>query len=160
MNKELPTDALLAHIKQRFYDPHSPPKRFFQDQRMLLYAITWPAAWLDQRALRIAPKRYESLLLQRLEDIVTHGDPARYTPCFPRYLLKSLQDWFTWHGEDLYDELKHIRNALPELETLLRYTHSHQNSEDIVAPMARAHAVLNSQYRRNKQTTHKQLSIF
>jgi len=159
MDNTLPTERLLAHIKKRFYDPHNPPERYHQDQRMLLYAITWPASWLDERALRIAPKRYENLLLQRLDAIAKHGDPARYCPCFPRYLLKTLQDWFAWHGEDLYDELKHIRNALPDLEKLLRAPPA-QSPEDIVTPMARAHAVLNSQYRRKKTTEPKQLTLF
>ena len=159
MNDPLPTEPILAHIKQHFYDPHLPPQRYYQDQRMLLYAITWPACWLDQRALRIAPRRYEDLLLQRLADIATHGDPARYQPCFPRYLLKALQDWFAWHGEDLYDELKHIRNALPDLAEILR-SPPNPTAQDIVTPMARAHAVLNSHYRRKNQPQPKQLTLF
>ena len=33
----------------------------------------------------------------------------------PNYLLKCLQDWFQHHGDELYDELKHIRNALDQI---------------------------------------------
>ena len=31
------------------------------------------------------------------------------------YLLKCLQDWFEHHGPQLYNELKHIRNALDQV---------------------------------------------
>jgi len=58
---------------------------------MLLYAITWPATWLNRRGLPITPQAYENLLTQRLDDIAHHGDPKRYRAYFPRYLLKAIQ---------------------------------------------------------------------
>ncbi|MCC5807752.1 MAG: hypothetical protein JJU00_15615 [Opitutales bacterium] len=79
----LPADALLEHIRKRFYDPHLPDKRFHRDRRMLLYALTWPASWLEERALRLSPRRYETLLRERLDAIARHGDPNRYQPYFP-----------------------------------------------------------------------------
>jgi hypothetical protein len=159
MNNTLPTHQLLAHIKQHFYPPDPTDKHFHQDQRILLYALTWPAAWLDARALRLPPQRYETLIMQRLDAIVLHGDPAHYQQYFPRYLLKTLQDWFAWHGEDLYHELKHIRNCLPDIETLLQ-TRPTQTTHDTVAPLARAHAVLAIQYHRKKQAQPTQLKLF
>ena len=145
----LPTEAILQHIKQNFYDPHSLQKRFYTDRRMLLYTITWPASWLSERGLSVTPQRYQDLLHQRLDAIAKHGNPKRYNPYFPRYLLKSIQDWFAWHGDDLYFELKHIRNSLSKIEDILQNMRT-QNTEDIVTPMARAHAVLASQYQRKK----------
>jgi len=118
-NKPLPTQALLDQIKTRFYKSNVSEKRFYQDRRMLLYAVTWPATWLSRRGLPITPQAYEKLLSQRLEDIAQHGDSKRYSNYFPRYLLKSIQDWFAHHGEALYEELKHIRNQLCDIEALL-----------------------------------------
>lgn len=126
---------------------------------MLLYALTWPAKWLNERALPITSKRYQNLILQRLDAIAQHGQPASYLPCFPRYLLKALQDWFTWHGEDLYDELKHIRNSLPNLIHLIHQLPT-RNSPDIVTPLAQAHAILAIRYHRKKPPQPKQLTLF
>ena len=125
---------------------------------MLLYALTWPASWLHERALTLSPKRYELLLVQRLDAIQRHGNPQRYLPYFPRYLLKSIQDWFAWHGEDLYDELKHIRNALPGVLALIQQSPT-RSAPDIVTPLAQAHAVLATRYRRKNLPQPKQLTL-
>jgi hypothetical protein len=115
---DLPTtEALLDILRERFYpDQH---RLFHRDRRMLLYALTWPAHWLDQRGLATAPHTYRQILTQRLDAIQIHGNPDRYLAYFPAYLLKSLQDWFVHHGEDLYDQLKHIRNACYGFDALL-----------------------------------------
>lgn len=157
-NKTLPTAALLDQIKASFYCSNVSEKRFHQDRRMLLYALTWPATWLDQRGLPITSQAYQRLLSQRLEDIAKHGDPSRYHDYFPRYLLKTIQDWFAHHGEALYEELKHVRNQLCEIEALLQQNTS-ESAEDIVTPMAKAHAVLELQNRREKRTDSRQLNL-
>jgi hypothetical protein len=154
----LPTEKILAHIKQRFYDPHSSEKRFYQDRRMLLYTVTWPATWLDRRGLPITSHAYQKLLLERLDDIAKHGNPARYQAYFPRYLLKTIQDWFAHHGEDLYQELKHVRNQLCSIEALMREQPA-QSAQDVVTPIAAAHAVLAGQNRRKKRADNKQLKL-
>jgi hypothetical protein len=76
----LPTEKILAQIKQRFYGSHSSEKRFYQDRRMLLYTVTWPATWLDRRGLPITSQAYQELLIERLGDIAKHGDPQCYQP--------------------------------------------------------------------------------
>jgi uncharacterized protein YecA (UPF0149 family) len=157
-NKPLPTEALLDQIKTRFYRSNALQKRFYQDRRMLLYALTWPAKWLDRRALPITSQAYQNLLSDRLEDIATHGDPKRYQNYFPRYLLKTIQDWFAHHGEALYEELKHVRNQLYAIQTLLRQNNT-QSTEDIVTPLAQAHAVLAVQNRRKKHTDTQQINL-
>ncbi len=88
---------------------------------MLLYALTWPATSLDRRGLTCPPSRYRRLIDERLAAIAAHGDPSRYGPCFPRYLLKVLQDFFERHGDDLYGDLKHIRNALDQVLANARF---------------------------------------
>ena len=159
MNKNLPTDALLEYIRQRFYPPDPADKRFHRDRGMLLYTLTWPAAWLEERALCLSPRRYEALLRERLDAIARHGDPAVHQRYFPRYLFKTLQDWFAWHGEDLYDELKHIRNRLHDIHHLLNDMHTGQ-AEDIVAPLAAAHSVLARRNHRKNKPAPEQLTLF
>jgi hypothetical protein len=157
-NKTLPTQALLDQIKTRFYKSGASEKRYYQDRRMLLYALTWPATWLDRRGLPITSQGYEKLLTERLEDIAKHGNPKRYSNYFPRYLLKSIQDWFAHHGEALYEELKHIRNQLCGIEALLGQNTS-ERAEDIVSPMAEAHAILAAQNRRKNRPDTRQLNL-
>lgn len=113
-------EELLETIRTRFYPAatavdRTAARRFHRDRRLLLYALTWPAAWLEHRALTCPGGRYRRLIEERLAAIAAHGDPARYAPCFPRYLLACLQDHLRHHGDELYDELKHIRNALDQL---------------------------------------------
>jgi len=153
-----PTEKILAQIKRRFYDSHSSEKRFYKDRRMLLYAVTWPATWLEKRGLPITSQAYRKLLIQRLDDIAKHGDPARYRAYFPRYLLKTIQDWFAHHGDELYEQLKHVRNQLCQIEALLR-EQPHQSAEDVATPIAQAHAVLAVQNRRKKHADTKQLDL-
>ncbi len=159
MNKNtLPTEKILAQIKQRFYENKHYEKRFYQDRRMLLYTVTWPATWLERRGLPITSQAYQKLLIERLGDIAKHGDPQRYQAYFPRYLLKTIQDWFAHHGEDLYQELKHVRNQLCDIDALLR-SQPNQSAQDVVTPIAQAHAVLAVQCRRKKHADNKQLNL-
>ena len=158
--KVLPTESLLAQIKQTFYTNKLSEKQFYADRRMLLYAITWPDKWLDQRGLPTTAQHYEQLLTQRLKAIAQHGKLESYQRYFPGYLLKCLQDWFAHHGDELYEELKHVRNPLHSIEALLQGCSS-QQAEDIVTPMAQAHAILKSQCHRkyDKEDT-RQLTLF
>ena len=158
--KAQPTEVLLAQIKQNFYTNKLSEKQFYADRRMLLYALTWPGKSLEQRGLPITAQGYEHLLSQRLKAIAQHGKPERYQRYFPGYLLKCLQDWFAHHGDELYEELKHVRNHLHSIEALLQRCTS-QRAEDIVTPMAKAHAILMSQRQRKhgKEDT-RQLTLF
>ncbi|MCU0894492.1 MAG: hypothetical protein MUD06_09240 [Rhodospirillales bacterium] len=110
---------MLGTIRLRFYRLR--PADYQRDRRRLLYALTWPATWLEERGLTCAPPRYHTLIAARLQAIAAHGNPAAYGAYFPAYLLKCLQDWFDRHGDDLYGELKHIRNALDQILASARF---------------------------------------
>lgn len=112
-------EALLGAIRLHFYRHR--PADYRRDRRRLLHALTWPATWLDARGLTCAPPRYHTLIDERLQAIAAHGNSAAYGAYFPAYLLKCLQDWFDRHGDDLYAELKHIRNALDQLFASARF---------------------------------------
>ena len=47
---------LLEVVRRRFY-AQQPPTHFHRDRRMLVYALTWPAGWLDSRGLTYSPAR-------------------------------------------------------------------------------------------------------
>jgi hypothetical protein len=112
-------EALLGAIRLRFYLHR--PTDYQRDRRALLHALTWPATWLDERGLTCSPQRYQTLIEERLQAIAAHGNPSAYGAYFPTYLLKWLQDFFDRHGDELYSELKHIRNALDQLLASARF---------------------------------------
>ena len=146
---------LLQTIPTNFYD-NAEVKRYYRDRRLLLYALTWPAAWMVERGLRPSPKYYEQLITERLHEIATHGDPASYQRYFPRYLLKCLQPWFLRHGDSLYEELKHIRNPLYSIEKLIetmatKATEKNDQNDTAIALMAHTHLLLKSPNRRKQQ---------
>jgi hypothetical protein len=136
------TDELLQSIRLRFYARR--PADYHREHQRLLHAITWPATWLDERGLTCSPQRYQTLIDERLHAIAAHGDPARYRDYFPSYLLKCLQDWFDRHGEDLYSELKHIRNALDQLLASARFAGRVQRDARQLDLLVSTHRLLES----------------
>jgi hypothetical protein len=150
---------LLEAVRVQFY-AGSQPAQFHRDRRMLLYALTWPAHWLDRRGLFCSPHRYRSLVADRLDAIRAHGDPARFGAYLPSYLLKCLQDFFDRHGDELYCELKHIRNALDCLQaTLAKCQRASEQSRHIEA-IAAAHRILRNGYHGPPQTDPHQIALF
>lgn len=151
-------DELLHTLNQRFYARR--PADYHRDRQRLLHALTWPATWLDQRGLTCSPHRYRALIDERLRAIGAHGDPAHYRAYFPSYLLKCLQDWFDLHGDDLYCELKHIRNALDQLLASARFAERVQRHARHLDVLVSTHRYLEA--RRPKRPPHSddQLNLF
>jgi hypothetical protein len=152
-------EGLLEEVRRRFYAGH-PRRDFHRDRRMLLYALTWPATWLEARALTCSPPRYHTLIAERLVDIAVHGDPARSGAYFPAYLLKCLQDWFRYHGEELYDELKHIRNALDQVLASVRFAADVQRDAQHTELLAATHRLIQARRAQREKPDGRQLSLF
>lgn len=152
------TDALLQSIRLRFYAQR--PADYHRDRRWLLHALTWPATWLDERGLTCAPPRYQKLIDERLQAIAAHGDPARYGGYFPSYLLKCLQDWFDRHGEELYSELKHIRNALDQLLASARFAERVQRDARHLDLLVATHRLIETRQASRSLTPSDQLTLF
>ena len=151
-------DQLLSAIRKAIY-PERPEREFFHDQKALLQAITWPATWLTSRGLVMAPARYREFILARLAEVIQHGDPAALARTwFPRYFLKCIRQWFYHRGEDLYDELKHARNAIDQVLDQAARTRrqEHQSFIDI---LAEAHKLARPA-RRKRQAPDRQLDLF
>ena len=138
-------DNVLRYIRKHIYGEGN--ESFQNDRRRILYALTWPAAWLDSHALRMHSQDYQRMLMDKLKQIHAHGDPACYRAYFPRYLLKCLQDHCRHHHETLYRELKH---ASYSIEHILDHLQSSQPEHTTV--LAQAHALL-CQKQHNKDTT-------
>ena len=158
---------LLAAVQQRFYPALAPGEHaagpaanFHRDRRLLLYALSWPATWLEHRGLTCAPARYHALLAERLATIAAHGDPQRYGAYFPAYLLKCLQDWFQHHGDQLYDELKHVRNALDQVLASARFAETVRFAADYTELLASAHRIIHAQRSKPHQPDQRQLPLF
>lgn len=154
-----PVEGLLEEVRRRFYSGQ-PVRDFHRDRRMLLYTLTWPAVWLEHRALTCSAARYHALLVERLADIAAHGDPARYGAYFPAYLLKCLQDWFQHHGEELYDELKHIRNALDQILASARFAADVQRDAQHTEILAATHRLIQARRAQREKPDGQQLSLF
>ena len=152
------TEALLLAIRQRFYSTRACD--YHRDHQRLLYALTWPAAWLDERGLTCAPQRYQSLIEERLRAIAAHGDCARYGAYFPSYLLKCLQDWFDRYGEELYSELKHIRNALDQLLASARFAERVQRHARHLDLLVSTHRLVERRIAGREPTDPNQLNLF
>ena len=150
---------LLEEVRGGFYAGH-PARDFHRDRRMLLYALTWPASWLERRGLTCPPARYRGLLADRLAAIAAHGDPARYGAYFPTYLLKCLQDWFDHHGEELYGELKHIRNALDQVLASAKFATIVQRDAQNVEFLAATHHLIRAQRNQSHPVDDGQLQLF
>ncbi len=138
-------DTVLHYIRKHIYEQGN--ETFQRDRRMLLYALTWPAAWLDSQALRMHRKDYQRMLMDKLEQITRHGDPARYRAYFPRYLLKCLQDHCHHHHETLYGELKHASYSIEEIVKNIQ-----TGPDNRTTVLAEAHALLRQGHRK-KDTT-------
>jgi len=160
-------EGLLEAVRCKFYAGQS-ARGFHRDRRMLLYALTWPAVWLEHRGLTCPAVRYQKLIATRLGDIAVHGDPSRYgapglsssNGYFPAYLLKCLQDWFQHHGEELYDELKHIRNALDQVLASAHFAAAVQCDAHHTDMLAATHRLIHGRRSQREKPDDRQLSLF
>jgi hypothetical protein len=156
---------LLGAIRRRFYSGGGPveQKRWHRERQDLIKALTWPAHWMNERGVSISQPRYRQLLEERLADIAAYGELKRRQAYFPAYLLKCLQDHFAHHGETLYNELKHIRNALYGLNIQVNIQHPGREHEKEIDALARTHRLLTvkAQARRKApKSSEKQLELF
>jgi hypothetical protein len=152
------TDALLLALRLRFYAQR--PADYRRDRPRLLHALTWPATWLEARGLTCAPARYQALIEDRIHAIAAHGNPAVYGAYFPAYLLKCLQDWFDRHGDDLYGELKHIRNALDQILASARFAERVQRHARQLDLLVSTHCFLERRPARPSHHAADQLTLF
>lgn len=148
---------LLGRINTEFYAA-ADAKEWLRDEPAVRLALLWPATWLNRRAVSLPVSRYASILGAILDGIRRHGKLAGIKH-FPSYLFHAIEQWFVHHGDELYQERKHIRNAIDL--TALRAGPTHQNAPDPIEAMAAAHRLLSSRRKTAKTAAHdpKQVSF-
>jgi hypothetical protein len=158
--------SLLGELRRLFY-AQLDQSLFYRDRRALARTLSWPALWLDRRGVYCSQARYQALLVARLKAIQEHGDAGKYGAFFPAYLLKCLQDWFAWHGEELYLELKHARNAIEIALLSIGFDdesggnpRSHRSGQDPIGALASLHRVLAANKETAKTRTDKDQFLF
>ncbi len=156
-------DELLKNIRDQFYT-EATAKKFFQDRDRLLYAITWPATWLQQRGVTWSGQRYTQTLFDLFQQIKRHGATGEIQ-YFPGYLLKVIQDHFAHNSDDFCDEGKRMNHAWQKaLGTALGATRAAQlrADEQAIETLAQANRMLAMKRRPAKalKTDDLQRSLF
>ena len=135
-------EGLLRHINAQFYTGTT-AKRWHQDHRHLMRALTWPATWLRQRRIEMPLERYESILREIILEIQRHGDTGKVRH-FPSYLAECVRLWFVHNGDELWEESKRLRAKLDVrfLKGLPTAATTAVPGADPIEAMAAAHRVL------------------
>lgn len=103
---------LLGIIKREFYKGND--KGFFQERNLLLQAATYPARWLDDRAVRLPEDRYREILLNVIHTIKSHGATAEIRR-FSAYFLHSVQEHMKHQGEKYYEQGKSMNRVIEDV---------------------------------------------
>jgi hypothetical protein len=105
-------DFLQAQLRKiRFQFLPDDPKAFFQQQKMIIKAICYPATYLQKRGVQLPERRLEQILNEVLRGIMHHGQTSKIT-WFGGYFLKCIQEHMSHHGDEYYDEGKDLRTIL------------------------------------------------
>lgn len=112
----------LHRIRQQFFPDDT--KEFYQQRTLLVKAITTPAAWLEERGVRLSEQRLQEILDTVLTGIMHHGATHRIG-YFCAYFLKCVQDHMRFQGERYYEEAKSLRTIT---ETAIEHLTKQQKS--------------------------------
>lgn len=143
---------LLAEIRKDYYTGHD--RAYYRDQKMLTYAMTWAAAWYEERGFRSVPAgQYHEEMRSLLSGIRQHGDKARAAAYFPRYLLKCVQDHFTHNGDSICDRHRAARNSIEGVMARISKIPVGARQPDLtIDVLAAAHRLAKPQRSRRRQT--------
>lgn len=151
--EKLIINKLLPSIRQEFYCDE---KCFYYDKKMLIYALTYLASWLQRHNLKMTDKQYTQTLEKIIKDIKAHGDPQQYSKYLPRYLLKCIQNHLRHHGDAIYQELRCISNTIDQL-TLMIEKIEPKPDFSFIEILQRTHALLKpkgqSRHKNDEQMT-------
>jgi hypothetical protein len=132
-------ERLLGEVFRVFYAGLD-GRRWLQDQRSLLQALTWPAVWLNDRGVGLSVVDYEAKMREIISTIERRGD-IRRIKLVPAYLGDCVRKHFQHHGDEIYEARKHVRNAL-DLSLLKGRPAPSSAATDAVPALLKAHAVL------------------
>ncbi|HWL53764.1 MAG TPA: hypothetical protein VNQ90_15100 [Chthoniobacteraceae bacterium] len=153
------TDRFLRSLRKQFYVGLD--KAYYQQRRQLILAITFPAYWLDERAVRLPAHRYTGILTHIIRTVVREGDLANVHH-FGFYFLKSVQNHMRHQGETYYDEGKVTRHlaadtmaGIQRLQATAKSKAAAQATtiDRTVPALAEAHRVLSAAKPTRRKTT-------
>jgi hypothetical protein len=101
----------LRSLRNQFFKGRD--KFFHQEKGLLMQAITYPARWLDDRAVGLSEARYTAIVTEIIRTVNAHGNLSQIRSP-GRYLLHAVQEHMRHHGEDYYETAKATRNAIED----------------------------------------------
>lgn len=164
MKQQLPEEIVtrfLASMRKQFFSGND--RLFYQEKSLLMMAISYPARWLDDRAVAINSARYTEVLTVIIRTINAHGN-LKNVRSPGRYLLHAVQEHMRHHGEDYYEVGKATRNAIEDAVHGLksRVKGADKAADSTVATLAETHRVLSAAKpgRKKKDQAPEQGSLF
>jgi hypothetical protein len=131
-------EEMLRQIRQEFYPaPTWGEKRFYQERRRLIEAITWPARWMNARGIEARPSIYRRILDTVIRTIRGKGN-VRGIRCFSVYFLHSVQEHLKYHGDEYYYEAKAaqpIGDVLPAVTRNVGHVHATDRSTQTLSQL-------------------------
>jgi len=136
------TERFLRSLKKQFYA--NAEKQFYQEQRLLMMAITEPARYLHQRGVGMPSARYKEILTTIIRTINAKGQLATINSP-GRYLLTCVQTHMVHHGEEYYDAGKRTRNAIEDVLHGIKQRKTGAIQSDSTVPvLAEVHRVVSA----------------
>ena len=97
-------DQMLGVIRREFY-ANRPEKKYWQDRRDLIRAITWPARHLNDLGARLPGSKHRAILETVINTVKRHGNRDRIER-FSMYFLHCVQEHMRFHGAAYYTAAK------------------------------------------------------
>jgi len=152
-------EDLMQFVRTSFYQGNP---AWYKDQHFIRQrVVTYPASWLNSRAVTLKPERYKEVMINIVRIIKLNGNTGS-VQYWPRYLLHCVQEHLKHHGEELYNEGKSIRAQTDIALVACQRATQANRAPDVVAAIAQVNQALASATRRKKVVApaKQQLSLF
>lgn len=133
-------ESMLHHLRNQFYDD---TKTFAQQRRLLMVAITTPAAWLRARGVSLPARRQHEILMNIVTTIKHHGATGQIR-FFSGYFLHTVQAHLKHQGERYYIEGRAARNHCENALGAIRGATATAPGDDDSKKLAEIHRLMKS----------------
>jgi hypothetical protein len=124
--------GLMATIRGQFYGS-AHPRDWLRDETFLKREVVlWPASWLRSRGMTMSPTSYESMILEKIQDVKRNANQGAFK-YFPAYLSHCIKDHFRHNEERIYTECKSVSAPLSAVLGKLRPNQGPDLVETLVA---------------------------
>ena len=106
--------SLMQVIHGQFYGDAG-ARTWPRDQHYIRREVVlWPASWLKSRGLTMTPSTYETMFLDKLNDVKRNCAQAHFD-YFPAYLAKCIRDHFKHNEERIHNQCKAVSGGVAAL---------------------------------------------